>query len=62
MPTDWRELTIKGTCLTLEKTYFRLTSAPDPADVRPEEVLTRAIEWITKKWANKQADYKYVDD
>ena len=38
-PVDWRELTIKGTCLTVEKTYFRLTSAPDPADVRPEEVL-----------------------
>lgn len=61
-PADWRELTIKGTCQTLEKTYFRLTSAPDPADVRPEEVLKRAFEWITRKWTNKQADYKYVDD
>lgn len=31
--------TCKGTCQTVEKPYFRLTSAPDPAEVRPEEIL-----------------------
>lgn len=31
---DWSALAIKGTLETLEKSYFRLTSAPDPATVR----------------------------
>lgn len=30
---------ISGTSTSLEKSYFRLTSAPDPADVRPPAVL-----------------------
>jgi len=34
-----KHLTIKGTCTVVEKFYFRLTSAPDPAKVRPEPVL-----------------------
>lgn len=34
-----RTLAIKGTCTQIEKTYFRLTSAPDPSEVRPEPVL-----------------------
>lgn len=34
-----RTLAIKGTCMQIEKTYFRLTSAPDPSEVRPEPVL-----------------------
>lgn len=31
---DWDALAIKGSCQELEKSYFRLTSAPDPATVR----------------------------
>jgi hypothetical protein len=34
-----KHLTIKGTSTVVEKVYYRLTSAPDPADVRPEPVL-----------------------
>jgi len=34
-----KHLTIKGTCTTVEKPFFRLTSAPDPAKVRAEPVL-----------------------
>ena len=34
---------VKGTCQELEKSYFRLTSKPDPSAVRPETVLKRAL-------------------
>jgi hypothetical protein len=40
---DWDALTVKGTCTEIEKRYLRLTSAPDPATVRPEEVLEKAL-------------------
>lgn len=30
---------IRGTCQEVEKSYFRLTSMPDPATVRPVSVL-----------------------
>ncbi|XP_058006802.1 SAC3 family protein A [Hevea brasiliensis] len=40
---DWDALTVKGTCQEIEKRYLRLTSAPDPSIVRPEEVLEKAL-------------------
>ncbi len=43
---DWDKLTIKGTCQAIEKSYFRLTSAPDPSTVRPLEVLRRALDAV----------------
>ena len=57
-----KHLGIKGTCMTIEKSYFRLTSAPDPSDVRPEPVLHEAFRMLEMKWADKKADYKYMDD
>ncbi|XP_020696438.1 SAC3 family protein A isoform X2 [Dendrobium catenatum] len=42
----WDALTVKGTCQDVEKRYLRLTSAPDPATVRPEEVLERALHMV----------------
>lgn len=45
----------------MEKNYFRLTSAPDPADVRPESVLKQALKLLKSKWENKTADYLYLD-
>jgi SAC3 family protein LENG8/THP3 len=53
---------VKGTCQTLEKAYFRLTSAPDPADVRPEEVLEKSLKLMSKKWKKREADYRYIDE
>lgn len=53
---------IKGTCTKLEKSYFRLTSAPEPSEVRPEEVLQITLNLMKKKWRNKEADYMYLDD
>ncbi|XP_078169106.1 SAC3/GANP/Nin1/mts3/eIF-3 p25 family isoform X2 [Carex rostrata] len=43
---DWDSLTVKGTCQEIEKRYLRLTSAPDPSTVRPEEVLEKALEMV----------------
>ncbi|KAN0031572.1 hypothetical protein ACTFIV_005437 [Dictyostelium citrinum] len=56
---DWDTLTIKGTCTELEKPYLRLTSAPDPSTVRPEEVLKKTLVFLKKKWLEKE-DYIYT--
>ena len=52
-------MTIVGTCQNLEKSYFRLTSAPDPADVRPEDVLQKTLKLMSGKWKRKEADYRF---
>lgn len=59
---DQKQTTVKGTCQVLEKAYFRLTSAPDPAEVRPEEVLQQSLKLMNKKWKKRQADYRYIDE
>ncbi|KAK7343261.1 hypothetical protein VNO77_11874 [Canavalia gladiata] len=55
---DWDALTVKGTCHEIEKRYLRLTSAPDPATVRPEEVLEKALMMVQ----NSQKNYLYKCD
>lgn len=57
-----KHLTIKGTCTVVEKVYYRLTSAPDPADVRPEPVLKQTLKMLKSKWEEKKAEFKYIDD
>jgi hypothetical protein len=57
---DIESLRIKGTCESLEKDYFRLTSAPDPATVRPERVLRIAMLALKKKWRASAVDYIYM--
>ncbi|XP_011091492.1 SAC3 family protein A isoform X1 [Sesamum indicum] len=55
---DWDALTVKGTCQEIEKRYLRLTSAPDPATVRPEEVLEKALLMVQ----TSQKNYLYKCD
>jgi SAC3 family protein LENG8/THP3 len=50
-----------GTCQTLEKQYFRLTSAPIPSQVRPESILRQTLDLLKKKW-KKEGNYSYICD
>ena len=43
------DFTVRGTCENLEKKYLRLTSAPDPATVRPERVLVRSFARVCER-------------
>ncbi|CAG8563504.1 5028_t:CDS:10 [Paraglomus occultum] len=53
--------TIVGTCQNLEKSYLRLTSAPDPSTVRPLPVLMKTLDFLKKKWVDEQ-NYTYICD
>eukprot|EP00656_Telonema_subtile_P023188 TRINITY_DN2454_c0_g1_i1.p1 TRINITY_DN2454_c0_g1~~TRINITY_DN2454_c0_g1_i1.p1 ORF type:complete len:634 (+),score=209.35 TRINITY_DN2454_c0_g1_i1:90-1991(+) len=52
---------VKGTMMEIEKKYFRLTSAPAPHTVRPEQVLKKALTRLKKLWA-EAPEYKYTVD
>ena len=58
---DWSALKIVGTSTALEKSYFRLTSAPDPATVRPPAVLRVALERVLAQW-REAGEYGYLCD
>ncbi|KAJ2327546.1 hypothetical protein GGI00_004434, partial [Coemansia sp. RSA 2681] len=47
---NWDADTIVGTCTKLEKSYLRLTSAPDPAVVRPLPILRQTLDLLKHKW------------
>ena len=51
-----------GTASALEKSYFRLTSAPDPATVRPEAVLSRALQRLNGLLRSGAVNYFYAQD
>ncbi|XP_074592864.1 SAC3 family protein A isoform X3 [Curcuma longa] len=55
---DWDSLTVKGTCQEIEKHYLRLTSAPEPSTVRPEEILEKALHMVQ----TSQKSYLYRCD
>lgn len=57
-----KHLTIRGLSQVVEKTYYRLTSAPDPADVRPEPILKQALKVAKRNYEEKKRDYKFIDD
>lgn len=52
---------VVGRCETLEKNYFRLTSAPNPDTVRPLPVLHKTLDLLKKKW-KKESNYGYICD
>ena len=55
-------LRVQGRCANLEKSYFRLTSAPDPAVVRPEPVLAEALARLVGLVASGEVNYFYALD
>jgi SAC3 family protein LENG8/THP3 len=60
-PPDPTSGPIVGRSQKLEKNYFRLTSAPNPEDVRPLEVLEKTLDLLKKKW-KENANYSYICD
>eukprot|EP00727_Mastigamoeba_balamuthi_P010861 m51a1_g6398 hypothetical protein (689) ;mRNA; r:216130-219215 len=57
--SDDLEQPVVGTCTDLEKRYFRLTSKPDPATVRPESVLHQSLRHARDKWEQNR-DYVWM--
>lgn len=53
---------IVGRCQSLEKSYLRLTSEPNPDLVRPLNVLKKAYSMLMKKHQKRQASYQYLCD
>lgn len=52
---------VVGRCQTLEKKYFRLTSAPNPDTVRPLPILEQTFDLLKLKWTKEQ-NYSYTCD
>jgi hypothetical protein len=46
----------------LEKSYFRLTCAPDPGTVRPEAVLRKALQRLLRILDEGSENYFYCQD
>jgi hypothetical protein len=46
----------------LEKSYFRLTAAPDPSVVRPEPVLRKALDRLVGMLREGRANWFYACD
>ena len=49
---------VQGTCVDVEKDYYRLTSAPVSSAVRPLPVLQQALRLIKERWKSGR-DYAY---
>lgn len=45
--------------MLIERSFFRLTTAPDPSQVRPLNILIQALENI-KLFYKEKGDYPYV--
>ncbi|KJH52757.1 SAC3/GANP family protein [Dictyocaulus viviparus] len=60
-PRPNRVRLVRGTCQNIEKSFFRLTTAPDPSQVRPPEVLEKSLENVKAKYRSG-APYRYLSD
>ncbi|KAL5531662.1 hypothetical protein ACEPAG_4539 [Sanghuangporus baumii] len=56
---DWSKHTIVGTSQQLFKDYLRLTTEPDPKDIRPYRVLERTLAELKKRWRENN-DYPWI--
>lgn len=57
-----RNKPVVGRCTILEKRYLRLTSEPNPMDVRPLNVLKNAYHYIMNKFRKEGFSYSYLCD
>lgn len=54
---DYENMTIRGTCQTLEKSYLRLTAPPRAELVRPQAVLDQHLQNLRREWEKKSHYY-----
>lgn len=59
---SWGHYVVQGTCLTLEKKYFRLTGPPDPSVIRPPQVLKAALKRVVHMYRAGTCDMHYTED
>lgn len=52
---------VVGTCKSLEKSYFRLTTYPKPERIRPLHVLQKSLEHIKTKYIATE-DFQWAND
>lgn len=59
---DFEKMTVKGTCMKLDKEYLRLTAPPRPEMVRPEPILRQHLKNLKEERArpeNRRRDYTW---
>ncbi|EJS41336.1 YPR045C [Saccharomyces arboricola H-6] len=57
-----KKIHLVGRCQTLEKSYLRLTSEPNPDFIRPPNILQKTYRLLMEKYQSKAATYTYLCD